>query len=154
MYHNFGKNFIKKEIIETRDMNVCTNDKTLSFNGFDSYYDLNKNNYINNNDDRKSEPPKKMMKFKTEDIQRSMSYEKSDDFKKFDYEFVESKDSIFIDSKYDYNSDKTRISSNINDDMNSSKSSQTMGTSFDSFLQEIFSWNPEWFEAFFIIFFL
>jgi hypothetical protein len=150
MYHNFGKNFIKKENIETRDMNVCTNDKTLSLNGFDSYYDSN-NNYIDNCDDRKSEPPKKMMKFKTEDIQRSISYEKSDDFKKFDYEFVESKDSVLIDREYNYNSDKTRISSNINNDMNSSKSFQMMGTSFDSFLQEMFSWNPEWFEAFFII---
>jgi hypothetical protein len=151
MYHNFGKNFIKKENIETRDMNNCTNDKTLNFNGFDSYYDENNNNYIDKSDDRKSEPPKKIIKFKTENIQRSMSYEKSNDLKKFDYEFAESKDSVFIDSKYDYNSDKTRISSNINNDMNSRKSFQMMGTSFHSFLQEMFSWNPEWFETIFII---
>lgn len=127
---------IKKEIID--DFNDNTSGKPFIYNRFESYYPLN-----DYNSDEKLEPPKKVMKTRVDKILELMNCEKSDDLKICDHKI--GKNEV---SKPDY--DKRSILNNgltINTSIHWQKSTQMMNISYDSFLQELFSWNPEWFDS-------
>lgn len=119
-------------------------------NDYDIYSNTNRFCYSleDYNNVENSEPPKKVMKTRVDELLESMSSEKMDDIKhkRYDIEkhFNDKESNAAIDKKYKDNNYINLNNINVNQ---KSKSISMVDISYESFLQELFSWNPEWLQG-------